>query len=169
MLSACNSTLVPAITDRGNGQNRPIPGFPSYVATFSGEIVRVRTFSGKPTWKPLKQFESESRHRYVRPSENGTPVKRYVHKLVALAFLGPVPEGKGTDHIDENNQNNRADNLQYLTPEENRAKYQASGESDRRIAEYLNSERGRENQKRALQWQQKHGWRTKRGDVEESG
>jgi len=42
-----------------------------------------------------------------------------VHRLVALAFLGPRPTGYHTDHIDGDRSNNRADNLRYITPKEN--------------------------------------------------
>lgn len=42
-----------------------------------------------------------------------------VHKLVALAFLGPRPEGHDVRHLDGNPQNNRADNLAYGTRAEN--------------------------------------------------
>lgn len=42
-----------------------------------------------------------------------------VHRLVALAFLGPCPEGQEVRHLDGNPQNNRADNLAYGTRAQN--------------------------------------------------
>jgi hypothetical protein len=42
-----------------------------------------------------------------------------VHKLVALAFLGPRPDGQEVRHLDGDPLNNRADNLAYGTRTEN--------------------------------------------------
>lgn len=43
-----------------------------------------------------------------------------VHRIVATAFLGPAPsEQHVVDHIDTNRQNNRPDNLRWLTKLEN--------------------------------------------------
>jgi hypothetical protein len=38
----------------------------------------------------------------------------YIHHLVAFHFIGERPDGHHIDHIDNNKQNNRLDNLQYL-------------------------------------------------------
>lgn len=42
----------------------------------------------------------------------------FVHQLVAQAFYGSA-NGREVDHIDGNHENNRADNLEYVTGEEN--------------------------------------------------
>ena len=39
----------------------------------------------------------------------------YIHHLVAFHFIGDRPKGYHIDHIDGNKQNNRVDNLQYIT------------------------------------------------------
>lgn len=44
----------------------------------------------------------------------------YVHRLVAAAFHGPCPKGLVVDHIDGNRFNNHANNLRYLTANENK-------------------------------------------------
>lgn len=62
----------------------------------------------------------------------GTPIKGYtnvrlradklypVHRLVCIAFHGPQPaEGMMVGHLDGNPQNNRADNLAWITRSEN--------------------------------------------------
>lgn len=61
---------------------------------------------------------------YLRASiwVNGKRLDPFVHRLVAEAFLGPIPEGKTVDHINENKTNNRADNLQFLTRGDNARK-----------------------------------------------
>lgn len=44
----------------------------------------------------------------------------YIHRAVALTFLGPRPKGYVIDHIDQNRANNRVDNLRYISYSENR-------------------------------------------------
>jgi hypothetical protein len=54
---------------------------------------------------------------------NGKAKKNYyLHKLVAVAFLGPCPVGYEIDHKDNDKSNNTVENLQYLTHAENIAK-----------------------------------------------
>ena len=40
---------------------------------------------------------------------------RYVHDLVAAAFIGPRPEGHDIDHLDRDRANNSPDNLRYVS------------------------------------------------------
>lgn len=42
-----------------------------------------------------------------------------VHILVALAFIGPVPQGSEVNHIDGNKANNVVTNLEYLSHDDN--------------------------------------------------
>ncbi|MFO0958260.1 MAG: HNH endonuclease [Isosphaeraceae bacterium] len=52
---------------------------------------------------------------------NGKPVRRFVHRLVAEAFLGPCPPGMTINHIDYDRKNNHLSNLEYMTPAANTA------------------------------------------------
>jgi len=49
---------------------------------------------------------------------------KYVHQLVAMAFLGHVPNGHSlvVDHIDNDKLNNKPSNLQITTPRHNTSK-----------------------------------------------
>lgn len=49
----------------------------------------------------------------------GVRTKKYVHRLVAEAFIGALPEGQHTDHIDRDVKNNCVDNLRYVSVGEN--------------------------------------------------
>lgn len=55
-----------------------------------------------------------------------------VHRLVALAFVGPAPGGAVVCHDDGDPKNNRADNLRWDTPRENRLDQQRHGTDHRR-------------------------------------
>jgi len=48
----------------------------------------------------------------------GQQFTRYVHRLVAAAFIGPCPEGHHVHHIDNDPSNNFIENLRYVTPAE---------------------------------------------------
>ena len=43
----------------------------------------------------------------------------YFHRLVHLAFIGPIPEGYEVDHIDEKTKSNEPHLLQAVTPSQN--------------------------------------------------
>jgi len=58
---------------------------------------------------------------YLAGVNRGRPIG--IHRLVAHVFHGECPDGMCVDHIDCNTANNRADNLQYVTPAENTRLY----------------------------------------------
>lgn len=108
----------------------PIPGWPSYVVSRDGRVKRIRTQSGKPRDRLLRQCcnsgRAADRHWYVRPCQNGRSRKQHVHTLVAITFIGPRPAGMEVDHKDDNTDNNHADNLQYVFPTTNKWRYRHS-------------------------------------------
>lgn len=53
--------------------------------------------------------------------------KKFVHLLVAEAFLGSKPEGLVVNHKDGDKTNNRPSNLEYITRAENSAHAAAMG------------------------------------------
>lgn len=66
---------------------------------------------------------SNGGYRCVCLFKDGKQKQKYVHRLVAEAFV-PNPDNKPeVNHIDQNNQNNHADNLEWVTHTENVAAY----------------------------------------------
>ena len=58
-------------------------------------------------------------YRIVTLSKKGTHHKKYIHRLVAEAFISNPYNKKYVNHIDGNKQNNRIDNLEWCTASEN--------------------------------------------------
>lgn len=83
---------------------------------------RVKRADPGPRSKPLivlKQQESHSGYLRVCLRLGGFTKVCFVHRLVAEAFLGAIPEGHQVNHIDGDKHNNHSSNLEYVTPKEN--------------------------------------------------
>lgn len=68
--------------------------------------------------KILKQIEN-SGYLYVQLSKNGTKKRFAIHRLVAMAFISNIDNKPCIDHINGNKQDNRVDNLRWVTHKEN--------------------------------------------------
>lgn len=102
-------------------QMRPVPGFDGYYVTSDGKVwsTRGRGAHAKPyqggRW--LKGYTRKD--GYVLVNLAPRRVFREVHTLVALAFLGPRPEGQQVRHLNGEPGDNRLTNLKYGTVSEN--------------------------------------------------
>jgi hypothetical protein len=108
---------------------KPIPGYDDrYEASDRG---RIRCVKGKGASKrhPRLLAGSPGAYGYVYASlvQNGKKLRRGIHQFIALAFHGPCPEGLELDHKDRNKNNNRPDNLEYVTHQENIRRARISG------------------------------------------
>ena len=74
-------------------------------------------------WKgrPIKLTFNDRKNLIFNASINGRKMTPNVHKLVALAFLGPCPQNMEINHKDGNRKNNRISNLEYVTHAGNQA------------------------------------------------
>ena len=91
---------------------RPIAEFPNYLVTPDG---RVFTVNGKEK-QPSQNYKG---YLIVNLCSNGKSHLRRVHRLVAVTFI-PNPDNKpDVNHKDGNKQNNRVDNLEWVTNSEN--------------------------------------------------
>lgn len=105
---------------------KPIPGWHGYYEASDTGLIRsiertVRNSRGVRTIKPriLRPSANGKDYRIVVLSREGKRHAYPVHRLVAETFLGPLPDGWHTCHVDGDNQNNAVANLRYQTPTEN--------------------------------------------------
>lgn len=96
---------------------RAIAGCPNYQVSSLGRVRSWRTHRGVAGPRILKQGAGSKGYLTVRLDG----LTRKVHRLVAEAFLGPLPDGLQTRHLDGNNRNNTVANLAYGTQLENMA------------------------------------------------
>lgn len=73
----------------------------------------------------MKTPKNKEGYCFVNLRINGKSKVQTVHKLVAMAFLGHIPNGitNVVDHIDGNKSNNNLENLRVISNKENTTRY----------------------------------------------
>lgn len=101
---------------------RPVDGHPGYEVSNQGRVRSWRRTGGALTLADAPHFLKP------RPAVQGRYLSvgiarrtRYVHHLIAAAFLGPRPDGLHIAHWDGNGHNNSVGNLRYTTRADNMA------------------------------------------------
>jgi DNA-binding transcriptional regulator YiaG len=92
---------------------KPITEFPQYLIDNSGNVFSMKRK------KLLKKQISGNGYPIIYLYDGEKPNRRYIHRLVAEAFI-PNPENKATvNHKDGNKQNNHWTNLEWNSYSEN--------------------------------------------------
>jgi hypothetical protein len=103
---------------------KAIPGYEGRYEVSS--IGRIKSLNYNRTGKPgLIKLSMPARGYYQVCLQNRGNKRTYtVQQLVAMAFLGHVPNGNKTavDHINSNEYDNRVENLRVVTQRENLSK-----------------------------------------------
>jgi hypothetical protein len=81
-----------------------------------------------------KDFQSGKGYRAIQLSDkNSKKEYHYIHRLVALTFLGEPPKSNYVvNHKNLNKSDNRMSNLEWVTPQENMHHAYINGRSDNR-------------------------------------
>ena len=107
---------------------KDIPGYEGfYQASNTGKVKSLNRMIGhwvpgkkrKWTGRILKPIDRGNGYPFVTLYKNGIPKQISVHKLIALTFLGEPPAGYFVNHKDLSRDNNRIENLEYMTNREN--------------------------------------------------
>lgn len=96
---------------------KEIPGFPSYQVSNKG---RVKSFK-RLRETILKPQTRVKKYKFVALTENKQIKFIDIHRLVLMAFVGLPPKGMECDHINRVRDDNRLENLRWVTKIENEA------------------------------------------------
>lgn len=106
-----------------------------YYSESTNEVWSFRTVSGPmpksgirdKTWRKLTPPKTNDYHIIRKP-------KMYVHRLIALTLVPGWFEGAVVDHINEQKNDNRPENLRWVSRGENTHKNHWTTETARRVA-----------------------------------
>ncbi len=106
---------------------KDIKGFEGkYAVSNFGNVKRLERYkrcgvSGKTLLqeRPMKPYKNHNNYYRVCLWNHGKHNMRFVHRLVAEAFLPKVDGKTQVNHIDGNKENNNVTNLEWVTSKEN--------------------------------------------------
>lgn len=104
---------------------KPVKGFVDYFVSDCGVVVSTRV-GGEPRGRAVvRGKDGYARVILSHGGEVGGTATKYVHRLVAEAFLEKVEGAPDVNHKDHDKGNNRVENLEWVTHRENLEKARA--------------------------------------------
>jgi len=91
----------------------------SYAVSNYGRVMRILPGQGTQVKRILKP-RLRGRYLHVKLCSPKCKIFKFVQHLVLEAFISPRPKGKQCNHKDGNKLNNFVDNLEWVTPSQNR-------------------------------------------------
>lgn len=95
---------------------RRVPNFPRYEVS---DLGRVRSYHRHIAGRFLAGSTDAEGYTNLQLREGSRRHNTAIHRIVALAFIGPRPEGMQVRHLDGDPSNNTLTNLTYGTASEN--------------------------------------------------
>lgn len=100
----------------------PVREFPGhYEISSHGRLRRINAYRPNQANKIRKPQTAKNGYIVYMLSVSNKAMLRSAHRMVADAFLGPIPEGMQVNHKDGDKANCRLANLEIVTNGENRA------------------------------------------------
>lgn len=107
----------PQITNLDEEEWRIVDEFPNYAVSNKGRVKRIYTQTGHETEKLMSYSKATRKNPYRKVLL--CKYSRYIHRLVAIAFI-PNPYGLPcVNHKDGNKCNNSVENLEWVSRSEN--------------------------------------------------
>lgn len=107
------------ITDLLGERWAPVVGFEDYHVSNLGRVKRVKNGWAIAAERIMKLNPTENGYLHVTLKQDGESATLKVHRVVARAFIGEIPEGQFVNHVNGVKTDNRAANLEYVTASEN--------------------------------------------------
>lgn len=114
---------------------------------YMSDIVNTKQCPTNHSYSITKDGRVYSYHskRYLRQADNGYGYKfvniggksQYVHRLVAMAYLGIPDDKHEVNHIDGNKSNNTLDNLEWVTHSSNLYKHHGNDDFQDKLNKLL--------------------------------
>ena len=106
---------------------RDVPGYEGYyqvsnhgrVRSLDREVARRDGTTATLKGVNLRADENPKGHLFNHLCRGGRREKKYIHRLVLEAFVGPCPAGMEACHWDDNPANNHLTNLRWASPSQN--------------------------------------------------
>lgn len=91
----------------------------NYAVSNFGNIQRIKSEHGATVGRLVKQYKDHHKYPRVVLSKNSKHTHYRVHVLVASEFIGDRPSGYDINHKNAIKEDNRPENLEYITRQDN--------------------------------------------------